>query len=113
MSIKRNFYQTHNIHPATPRRLVSALHKAGWKERELARQRGVNILYVSQLLRHGIEPTDKTEKGRCTRVQLYLSKYKRKPSAPRPPIPEWLKPIKRGIRVMKKKTLEAIERRQQ
>lgn len=85
MSRKRDFYQVHNIHPATPKRLVSEFHKAGWNERELARRRGVNILYVSQLIRHGIEPTDRTVKGQETRAKLYLPRLKPKPRKERKP----------------------------
>ncbi len=64
------------------KRLTAAVEKAG-SERAFARQRDVNILFVSQLLRKGIEPTDKTEKGREIRVKLFLTKRKPKPGKPR------------------------------
>lgn len=88
-----------------PPRLLKALAAAG-SERALSRVLGVNILYVSQLLRRGIEPTDQTEKGREVRVKLFLPKRKRKPG-PRKAI----LPIQKQIREMAKDTADAVVRR--
>lgn len=111
MKQKSNFYQSHNIHPNAPRRLVTALHKAGWNERELARQRKVNISYVSKLLRLGEEPTDRTEKGQEMRVKLFLPKRKPKPRIERAPLPEWLVRVKKKIAYMAKQTRQDVLRR--
>jgi|SRR5919108_607375 hypothetical protein len=113
MMPKRNFYEVYNIHPATPRRLVSELHKAGWKERELARRRGVNIKYVSDLIRRGIEPTDRTIKGQEARVALFLPRLKRKPrivkEKPSQLSPEWWDELrKRAVQVMRRNTKRAV-----
>lgn len=78
-----------SIHSNTPRELVDALRDVGYKERTLARQLGVNILYVSQLLKYGIEPTDKTTKGQAVREKLFLPKKKPKPP-PKYDRPAWL-----------------------
>jgi len=75
------------LHNNVPKRLLAELKQAGGNERELARRRGVNILYVSQLLCHGIEPTDKTETGREVRVKLFMPRRKLKPRAIREYLP--------------------------
>ena len=114
MTAKRDFYQVHDIHPATPRRLVTALHKVGWNERALARARGVNILYVSQLIRHGIEPTDRTVKGQEARVKLSLPRLKPKPKLPPQPKPapltsEWWDGLrKNAVRAMTRQTRKRV-----
>jgi hypothetical protein len=116
MTPKRNFYQMHQIHPATPRRLVSEFHKAGWNERELARRRGVNIKYISDLIRRGIEPTDRTIKGQEARVALFLPRLKRKPRVvkERPVVlsPEWWDELRRrAVRAMRRNTKRAVIRK--
>jgi len=92
-----------------PARLVDALEKAG-SERELSRCRGVNILYVSQLLGKGIEPTDRTSKGQTVRVKLFLPRTKRQ-KTPKPE--EWCgqKQIRKAIRKMVKNTKQSILKR--
>jgi hypothetical protein len=93
-----------------PSRLIDALCEAG-SERELSRRRGVNILYVSQLIGKGVEPTDQTAKGQAARVKLFLPRTKRAPREPKPE--EWFgqKNIKRAIRAMVKDTKRSILRR--
>lgn len=81
-----DFYKTKHIHKNTPRRLVTEFHRCEWNMRQLSKVLDVNILYVSQLIRHGMEPTDKTEKGRSVRVKLFLPRWKPKPHKVR----EWL-----------------------
>lgn len=65
------------IHSNVNEKLITALHEAGDSARELARRRGVNILYVLQLLKDGIEPTDKTESGRRVREKLFMPRWKK------------------------------------
>jgi hypothetical protein len=92
--MKKDFYQSHNIHPNTPKKLVTALHKVNWNRRALARQLDVNVFYINQLVTDGIEPTDATESGRVVRVKIFLKAYKPKPrvkAEPKPPrLPKWL-----------------------
>jgi len=88
----------------TPKRLIKALCDAG-SERELSRRLGVNILYVSQLLRKGIEPTDQTEKGRETRAKMFLPKRKRKMTARKPQAA-----LSKQIRSMARETADAVVR---
>ena len=77
MRKKRDFYQSRNIHANTPRRLIREWHvKYQWNMREMARKKKINVFYVSQLVRDGIEPTDRTEKGRHARVALCLKARK-------------------------------------
>lgn len=113
MTRKRNFYEMHNIHPAAPKRLVSEFHKAGWNERELARRRKVNIKYVSDLIRRGIEPTDRTVKGQEARTALFLPRLKQKPRVKKEkPIvlsPEWWDRVrKHAVRAMAKRTRKGL-----
>ncbi len=91
------------FHSSAPRRLIKAVQAAG-SERKFSKARGVNILYVSQLLRKGIEPTDKTEKGRQMRVKLFLPARKKHPPKPRKP----LTPMQQKIEEMRQKTREAL-----
>jgi hypothetical protein len=96
-----------------PRRLLAALKDAG-SERALSRRLGVNILYVSQLLRKGIEPTDQTEKGREIRVKLFLPKRKRKPRVmkpkPEPLTPEWWDGLRsKAVKAMARNTRKALK----
>jgi hypothetical protein len=102
------FDHRNDFHKAAPKRLIKALEQAG-SERKLSRILGVNILYVSQLLRSGIEPTDKTEKGRETRVKLYLTKRKKQIRVAKPE--EWCgqKQVKKAIRGMVKATKNALK----
>ena len=72
------------IHPNAPPRLIKALRKAG-SFHKLADELNINIKYVHELIRKGIEPTDRTEHGRETRARLYLPRRKRKTSKPRKP----------------------------
>lgn len=66
------------IHPNTPAKLIAELQAVGWNERALSRGLGVNILFVSQLIKDGIEPTDKTTKGQATREKLFLPRLAKK-----------------------------------
>lgn len=103
-----------NFHPNTPPRLIKAIQRAG-SERKFSKERGVNILYVSQLLKDGIEPTDKTEKGQAARVKLFLPRKKPKPQVvktkPVPLTQEWWDELrKREIKAMAKETRESFKR---
>jgi len=91
-----------------PKRLLAALEDAG-SERELSRRLGVNILYISQFLRKGVEPTDQTEKGRETRAKLFLPKRKRKPRVPKPEEWQGQKRIRNKINRMKRETQKALK----
>lgn len=95
------------IHPNTPKKLAKLLMELG-SERAVCRKRKVNMLYVSQLVNKGIEPTDKTFKGREAREALFLPRFKRKPRELKPDEPEWLKKTKKGIRAMVKQTKGAM-----
>lgn len=97
-----------------PKRLIKALQEAG-SERKLAKKLDVNISYISNYLRRGIEPTDKTERGREIRAKLFLPRSKRRPyikkDAPTPPSPEWWERVeKHSIRVMVRETRRAVIR---
>jgi hypothetical protein len=69
------------MHPSTPLRLQRAYHKAkgkdgrGWNMRALADKLGVNIKYISELIRKGIEPNNPK-----VRVKLFLRRSARKSS---------------------------------
>lgn len=93
-----------------PRRLFAAVRQAG-SLRKFAKLQGINILYVSQLFREGIEPTDRTERGQEVRVKLYLPRRKRQPRDPRPE--EWVgqKEVRKRIRRMVKQTKKALPKR--
>lgn len=96
------------------RRLIKALEEAG-SERALSRKLDLNISYVSQLLKDGTEPTDKTEKGRAARVKLFLPRKKPKPrivkERPAAPSQEWWERVaKQGVRVMVKLMKESVLR---
>jgi hypothetical protein len=93
--------------PNIPRKLIALLNEAG-SEREVARRRDVNMFYVSQLLNKGIEPTDRTFKGREARAALFLPRWKRREQDPKPEAPEWLKVRKSAIRAMVKATKKAL-----
>lgn len=95
------------IHPNTPKKLAALLMELG-SERAVCRKQKVNMLYVSQLVNKGIEPTDKTFKGRQAREALFLSRFRRKPRKPKPDAPEWLKRTRSGIRAMVKETRKAL-----
>lgn len=87
-----------------PRKLAKQYQAAG-SQRELARRLGINPKYVNDLLTKGIEP-----KNPDIRAKLCLPRSTR-PRRPRPPTPEWLKPIRRGIRKLAKETRKAINER--
>ncbi len=96
-----------------PRRLLKALREAG-SERKLSRQLGVNILYISQYFREGIEPTDQTENGRAVRVKMFLPKRKRKPRVIKPKpeqlTPEWFDGLRASaVKAMAKETRKALK----
>lgn len=96
-----------------PTRLIRALRQAG-SERKLSRLIGVNILYVSQLLRDGKEPTDQTENGQAVRVALFLPKMKRKPRVkavhPDQLTPEWWNVLrKKAVNQLARATRKALK----
>jgi hypothetical protein len=80
------------IHPNTPPKLVKLLRKCG-SFHKAAEEIEVNVYWIFQLVRHGIEPTDRTPKGRETRHRLGLHRYKPrgkpKPSQPRTEYLKW------------------------
>lgn len=94
------------IHPNTPKKLARLLIELG-SERAVCRERDVNMLYVSQLVNKGIEPTDRTLKGRQAREALFLTRWKRKERV-KPDAPEWLKRTRSAIRKMVKETMKAL-----
>lgn len=81
------------IHENTPPKLKSAFRRAknrrgeGYKIDVLSKQIGVNLYYLHQLIKNGIEPHDTTEKLRAVRVKMFLPAKKRKPKADRKPVP--------------------------
>lgn len=68
------------IHPKTPPRLAREYKRAG-SFHKLAEELRVNVGYVHNLIVHGKEPTDRTEKGRDTRAKLYLPRKRQKRAA--------------------------------
>lgn len=94
------------IHPNTPKKLARLLIDLG-SERAVCRERDVNMLYVSQLVNKGIEPTDRTLKGRQAREALFLTRWKRKERV-KPDAPKWLKRTRSAIRKMVKETMKAL-----
>ena len=98
-----------NDFPNIPQKLIRAVQKAG-SERRFARMRNVNISYLSNLLRRGEEPTDRTEKGQEVRVRLFLPRKKQKRGTRRKLLPgEWH--MQRKIGKMLKATNNAVVRR--
>lgn len=87
------------IHPNTPPRLRAAFRRAknmrgeGYKIDVLAKQLGVNIYYLFQLIKKGIEPNDTTNKLQAVRVKMFLPRKKRRPSKRKQtePLPEHLR----------------------
>ena len=69
------------IHPNVPRRLI-ALYKRLGTQLAIVKERSVNDYYISKLMKYGIEPTDKTEKGQDARVKLFLPCKKKKVRLP-------------------------------
>lgn len=70
-----------NIHANAPRRLITAVRRAG-SERKFALACGINQSYVSQLLHRGIEPGNPD-----IREKLFLPRRKRTHRAEKPE--EW------------------------
>jgi len=100
-------FATQNDSPNIPKRLLRALKKAGsW--RRFAESKNVNISYLSNLLRLGIEPTDRTEIGQAVRVKLFLPRTKRKQRQPRLP----RTPIQKAISKMMRNTNDAVRMRE-
>ena len=75
------------------KRIVKEHKGKGGYQRKLAGRLEINIKYLSDLFLHGVEPTDRTEKGRCVRAALFLPKKKKVSRAPRTlrEVPEFLK----------------------
>src|SRR5688572_19975757 len=79
------------IHPNTPRKLTTAFRRAGYNQRQLARDRGVNPRFINDLITKGIEPTNPE-----IRVKLFLPKKHKvqqgeKPDRPYTEPPEYIK----------------------
>lgn len=86
------------IHPNTPRKLAAAYHFArnkrgeGFKIHVLAERIGVNVRYIQDLIKNGIEPTNPE-----IRAKMFLSKKSRqvraaeKSDATAKPMPEYVK----------------------
>lgn len=83
--------------PNAPKALITAYIEAGRNMRKLAKELYVNHLYVSQLLKDGIEPTNPE-----IRVKLFLPRKPRKPQTPKPEEWQGQKKIKRNIARMAK-----------
>ena len=89
------------------RRLYRAYRKVfAWQA--LADQLGVNVNPLYYFVMDGVEPTDKTEKGQDVRQKMGLSRRKRKPAQPKPPVPVWLKRVKRGIAELARDTRQSM-----
>ena len=73
--------------------IVKAYRKQGGYQRKLAKCLGINFKYLNDLLVHGIEPTDRTEKGQKARITLFLPIKKKtsKNSKAIQEIPEFMK----------------------
>lgn len=75
--------------------------------RAVQEQRKVkNVATVYNFAVHGIAPREPVE-----RVKLFLPRQPRKPREKRPDAPEWLKAIRKGIRMMAKDTKAAMRHR--
>lgn len=61
-----------------PKELIDLYEKNGCKTGRLEKPLGVNRGYIFRLIRYGIEPTDKTRKGRKARVALFLPERKQR-----------------------------------
>ena len=79
------------IHPNTPPKLVAKFKKCGYVMRKLADELGINMFYISQLITHGAEPTDKTQRGREIRVKLFLPRRVHKSKRSSKPMPDYLR----------------------
>ena len=77
--MQKSSYETQDIHPNAPRRLVSAWRQVGCSDRKLAQLQGVNQYYVSELLRRGIEPSNPD-----IRVKLFLPRKRPVQRDPKP-----------------------------
>lgn len=91
-----------------PKQLLKKYQEVG-SLRALARERDVNYFYVSELMQHGREPTDKTRKGRLARKKLFLPAWRHHKHKEQDPA--WLKNVKKNIRIMVKETKQAYERK--
>lgn len=92
------------IHPNTPPKLVKILRKCGSFHKAAEDEEiNVNVFWVFQLVTKGIEPTDRTPKGREIRHRLGLPRYKRRQRARQPQTQ-----TQKAIRQMVKKTKEAM-----
>jgi hypothetical protein len=103
MNSSTNWSNTMKIHPNAPPRLVKKFHNSG-SFHKLADEIEVNVKWIHGLITQGIEPTDRTEKGRDIRARLYLPRRKRKPGKPRTKAT----PVQKAIRQMVRETKEAI-----
>lgn len=63
------------IHSNTPRRLVREYKKLGCNQLHLAKKLKINDGYLNRLMKDGIEPTDRTEKGRDARAKMFLHNH--------------------------------------
>lgn len=88
-------------------KLLQRIKKAGGRK-AFARKQNVNIFYVVQLLNRGIEPTDRTVKGREARAALFLPRRKRN-QVTRPALPAWLKRTRKAISEMRRETRKALD----
>lgn len=93
------------MHENVPKQLLNKYQEVG-SLRALARERDVNYFYVSELIQHGREPTDKTKKGRLARRKLFLPAWKHHRNKEQ--VPEWLKRTQVRIREMVKETRKAL-----
>jgi hypothetical protein len=81
-------------HPNTPPRLWRRYKKFHGNCYKTAESLGVNPARVWQLLKNGVEPTDRSEKGKEARRKLFLPLTKKKsgkaPPIQKVPLPEYL-----------------------
>lgn len=78
--------------PNVPAKLIELFELNECKTGRLEKPLDVNRGYIYRLIKYGIEPTDKTKKGRKARVRLFLPERKARKSREYPDyILEWLR----------------------
>jgi len=90
------------------RKIVKEHKGKGGYQRKLASKLEINIKYLSDLFLHGIEPTDRTEKGRRIRVALFLPARRRATRVQRTPreVPEFMRQWNRLLKEERHKVIQ-------
>ena len=76
--------------PGIPPKLLQDFERAG-SYHKLAKELEINVSYVYNFLRKGIEPPDTTPRLRKIRRAMHLPSYKRKPGRRKQPTPDHMK----------------------